>query len=128
MILEKARDLGLALSESQEFLRMQSARAVLDSNEAVTSTLQDYQQKQEQLLDLLSGDNPDRLRVAALSRDVETLQEQLLSNPVFSEAMEAQNAFSQLMAQVNREISACIGVQQSEGGCGGSCSGCSGCH
>ncbi|MEL7603218.1 MAG: YlbF family regulator [Bacillota bacterium] len=128
MILEKARDLGLALSESQEFSRMQSARAVLDANEAVTSTLQDYQQKQEQLLDLLSGDNPDRLQVAALSRDVETLQEQLLSNPVFSEAMEAQNAFSQLMAQVNREISACIGVQQSEGGCGGSCSGCSGCH
>ena len=107
---------------------MQSARALLDANEAVTSTLQDYQQKQEQLLDLLSGDNPDRLQVAALSRDVETLQEQLLSNPVFSEAMEAQNAFSQLMAQVNREISACIGVQQSEGGCGGSCSGCSGCH
>lgn len=128
MILEKARDLGLALSESQEFSRMQSARALLDANEAVTSTLQDYQQKQEQLLDLLSGDNPDRLQVAALSRDVETLQEQLLSNPVFSEAMEAQNAFSQLMAQVNREISACIGVQQSEGGCGGSCSGCSGCH
>ena len=128
MILEKARDLGLALSESQEFLRMQSARAVLDANETVTSTLGDYQQKQEQLMDLLSSDNPDRLQVAALSHDVETLQEQLLSNPVFSEAMEAQNAFSQLMAQVNREISACIGVQQSEEGCGGSCSGCSGCH
>lgn len=128
MILEKARDLGLALSETQEFLRMQSARAVLDANETVTSTLQDYQQKQEQLLDLLSSDNPERLQVSALSRDVETLQEQLLSNPVFSEAMEAQNAFSQLMAQVNREISACIGVQQSEESCGGSCSGCSGCH
>ncbi len=129
MILEKARDLGLALSESPEFLRMQSARVVLDANETVSSALQDYQQKQEQLLDMLSGENPDRLQVAALSRDVETLQEQLLSNPVFSEAMEAQNAFSQLMTQVNREISACIGVQQSdEGGCGGSCSGCSGCH
>ena len=128
MILEKARDLGVALSQSQEFIRMQSARAVLDANDVVTGALNDFQNKQDQLMELLSGENPDRLQVAALSRDVETLQEQLLQNPIFSEAMEAQNAFSQLMTQVNREISSCIGLQHEESGCGGSCSGCSGCH
>lgn len=128
MILEKARDLGVALSQSQEFIRMQSARAVLDANDVVTGALNDFQSKQDQLMELLSGENPDRLQVAALSRDVETLQEQLVQNPIFSEAMEAQNAFSQLMTQVNREISTCIGLQREESSCGGSCSGCSGCH
>lgn len=128
MILDKARELGLALSQSEEFLRMQSARAVMDSNDAVTGALQDYKDKQEELMGLLSGDEPDRLQVAALSRDVETLQEQLLNSPVFSEAMAAQNDFQQLMAKVNREIAACIGIQTEESGCGGSCSGCSGCH
>jgi cell fate (sporulation/competence/biofilm development) regulator YlbF (YheA/YmcA/DUF963 family) len=128
MILEKARDLGVALSQSQEFIRMQSSRAVLDANETVTGALNDFQSKQDQLMELLSGENPDRLQVAALSRDVETLQEQLIQNPIFAEAMEAQNAFSQLMTQVNKEISSCIGLQREESGCGGSCSGCSGCH
>lgn len=128
MILDKARELGLALSQSEEFLRMQSARAVMDSNEAVTDALQDYKDKQEELMGLLSGDEPDRLQVAALSRDVETLQEQLLNSPVFSEAMAAQNDFQQLMTKVNREIAACIGIQTEESGCGGSCASCSGCH
>lgn len=128
MILDKARELGLALSQSEEFLRMQSARAVMDSNEAVTDALQDYKDKQEELMGLLSGDEPDRLQVAALSRDVETLQEQLLNSPVFSEAMAAQNEFQQLMTKVNREIAACIGIQTEESGCGGSCASCSGCH
>ena len=128
MILDKARELGLALSQSEEFLRMQSARAVMDSNEAITDALQDYKDKQEELMGLLSGDEPDRLQVAALSRDVETLQEQLLNSPVFSEAMAAQNEFQQLMTKVNREIAACIGIQTEESGCGGSCASCSGCH
>ena len=130
MILDKARELGLALSESQEFLRMQGAREIMDGNDAVTSALAEYKEKQDQLVDLLSGEDPDRLLVASLSRDVETLQEQLLENPVFSEAMAAQNAFQLLMNQVNGEIAACIGAQsRTGGGCsGGSCGGCKGCH
>ena len=130
MILDKARELGLALSESQEFLRMQGAREIMDGNDAVTSALAEYKEKQDQLVDLLSGEDPDRLLVASLSRDVETLQEQLLENPVFAETMAAQNAFQLLMNQVNGEIAACIGGQTgSRGGCGGgSCEGCKGCH
>ncbi len=129
MILDKARELGIALSETPEFLRMQSARELMDANEAVTSALAEYKEKQEELVDLLSGEDADRLLIASLSRDVETLQEQLLENPVFAEAMAAQNAFQLLMSQVNGEIAACIGAQSRSGGCnGGSCEGCKGCH
>jgi len=130
MILDKARELGIALSESEEFLRFQAARTVMDMNEGVTAALQEYREKQGQLVETLSTDSPDRLLIASLSRDVETLQEQLLANPVFSEAMEAQNAFQQLMSQVNREIAACIGAESSSGvsGCGGNCESCRGCQ
>ena len=129
MILDKARELGIALSETPEFLRMQSAREIMDGNDAVTSALAEYKEKQDELVELLSGEDPDRLLVASLSRDVETLQEQLLENPIFAEAMAAQNAFQLLMSQVNTEIAACIGAQTSRGGCGGgSCEGCKGCH
>ena len=129
MILDKARELGIALSETPEFLRMQGARELMDANDAVTSALSEYKEKQEELVELLSGEEPDRLLVASLSRDVETLQEQLLENPILAEAMAAQNAFQLLMSQVNGEIAACIGAQSRSGGCGGgSCEGCQGCH
>lgn len=129
MILDKARELGIALSESAEFLRMQHAREIMDANEAVVAVLDEYKTKQDELVDLLSGEDPDRLVVAGLSRDVETLQEQLLENPVFAEAMAAQSAFQLLMNQVNGEIAACIGAQTGRSGCGGgSCEGCKGCH
>lgn len=128
MVLEKARELGIALSESEEFIRFQTARSLMDMNQGVSATLQEYKDKQEQLVDLLSTDSPDRLLIASLSKDTEALQEQLLANPVFSEAMEAQNAFQQLMSQVNQEIAACIGADSDRSGCGGSCEGCKGCQ
>ncbi len=130
MILEKARALGVALSESEEFSHMASARAALEENEAVSAMLSEYQQKQEQIIELLSADEMDRQMVATLSSDVEVLQGQLMENPLFMEAIEAQNTFQQLMTNVNREIGVCIGVMPHEhaDGCSHDCGSCGGCH
>ena len=129
MILDKARELGIALSESEEFLRMRQARALLDADSKITDTLMQFQDKQNELVTQLSGENPDQLLVASLSHDVELLQTQLLEIPLFAEAIEAQNAFQLLMSEVNKEIGACIGIETKESGgeCGGSCDGCAGC-
>ena len=128
MILEKARELGIALSESQEFQAMLSAREAFDANEAVTKMLEEYQNKQQQIMDMLSGDNLDRAAVTALSSDVEALQTQLTENPLFAAVMQAQNEFQNLMNQVNREIGRCIGMAEEEetieASCSGSCAGC----
>lgn len=127
MILDKARDLGISLSQSPEFIRMQSARALLDKSEDVSSALNEYKQKQEELLELLSTESPNRIFVASLSRDAEALRTQLLDNPIFTEVLEAQDDFEKLMRQVNKEISACIGTLN-ESNCSGTCSDCKGCH
>ncbi|MDL2235555.1 YlbF family regulator [Christensenellaceae bacterium OttesenSCG-928-L17] len=128
MILNKARELGIALSETEEFQRMGQARAVMEADQTVTDAMALFQAKQDELVALLSNDSPDRLLIASLSHEVEALQTQLLENPVFAEALEAQNAFQQMMNAVNREIGACIGaVAEEEAGCSGSCEGCAGC-
>ena len=127
MILDKARDLGISLSQSPEFIRMQSARALLDKSEDVSSALNEYKQKQEELLELLSTESPNRIFVASLSRDAEALRTQLLDNPIFTEVLEAQDDLEKLMRQVNKEISACIGTLN-ESNCSGTCSDCKGCH
>lgn len=131
MILEKARELGIALSESEEYLRMRTARELLNQNEAVSEMIREYQDKQEQLLSILSGDQLDREVVATLSSDVEAMQKQLLENPLFHEFLQSQKEFEQMLSQVNHEIGACIGLAPAEtyvSGCKGSCQGCTGCQ
>lgn len=129
MILEKSRELGIALSQSEEFIRMQITQNALEADPAVSEVLQAYREKQNELMEHLSGENTDRLLVASLSKDVEALQEQLLGNVIFNAAVDAQNAFNQLMDAVNKEIASCIGMGGAESqGCGGSCAGCTGCH
>lgn len=129
MILEKARELGIALSESAEFTRMNAAREAMEANEAVMNMLEEYQKKQEHIVDQLSSGDMDRAEVVALSSDVEALQAQLLENPLFAEAMEAQDAFQHMMKLVNQEIARCIGVEtEADHACSGSCEGCAGCQ
>ena len=129
MIIDKARELGIALSESEEFLRMTAAREAMENDENVTSMLNEYQSKQDQIVDMLSEPACDREAVVAMTADVERIQAALICDPVFSELMDAQNDFQQLMSKVNAVIGSCIGVEPpaSDGGCSGSCSSCSGC-
>lgn len=129
MVLEKAKELGLALCQSEEYVRMQESQAALEADSQLCAVMAEFRDKQEELMQTLqSEDGQDRLLVAAISRDVDALQGQLLENPIFQAAMEAQNSFQNLMQAVNREIAVCIGApQEEEEGCSGSCSGCSGC-
>ena len=128
MIIDKARELGIALSKSKEFQRMNAAREAMEADIAVTNMIEEYQSKQEQIVDILAETDPDRDLVVALTADVESIQSMLFCNPVFSELMDAQNDFQQLMAKVNAVIGSCIGVEPpAPNSCSGSCSSCSGC-
>ncbi|MEL7608461.1 MAG: YlbF family regulator [Bacillota bacterium] len=128
MIIDKARELGIALSESAEFTRMVETREALENDAATSEMLGEFRSKQEKMIQMLSDEESDREAVSALANDVENIQGMLLENPVFSNALDAQNDFQQLMNRVNSVISSCIGLEpRSGGGCGGSCSSCGGC-
>lgn len=119
----------MALCQSQEYGRMQAAQMVLESDELLCQSLEEFRSKQSELVEILQKDEgSDRLLIAALSRDVESLQTQLLENPLFSAAIAAQNEFAELMNAVNQEIAVCIGASaDSTESCGGACGSCSGC-
>ena len=131
MIIEKARELGLALSESEEFRQMLRARAAFDADEIVSGKFNEYNAKQEEIVSLLEQSDADSSRVSAMSDDLERLQKELLGDPVFSGLISAQNDFQQLMQRVNKTIGACIGMEEEEeeeSGCSGNCASCHSCH
>lgn len=130
MIIEKAQELGLALSESAEFCRMMDAKAAMDADEGVQNMMRDYTQKREDIVSLMESEDADKAEMMELSRQLDEVQSALVVNPLFMEMMEAQREFQALMQQVNRTIASCIGFdepQGDEGGCAGGCSSCAGC-
>ena len=131
MVIDKARELGLALSESPEFQRMLRARAAIEENETLTNTIALLQEKQDLIADRLAeGEDSDcRIDLATLSNEIDDIQRDLMESEPFVEMLEAQHEFENLMQRVNREIAACIGADFNENStaCSGDCGGCGGC-
>ena len=67
MIIEKAQELGLALSESAEFCRMMEAKAAMDKNEPIQHMMRDYTQKREDIVGLMEGEEADKGEMMDLS-------------------------------------------------------------
>lgn len=126
--IDKARELGVALANSPEFMRLSEAHERVDANAAVTDLIQEFRNKESEIVSMMEEDDVDREGVVILTSDIERIKEQLLTNQLFTELVEAQQAFSNLLSAVNREINVCIGIEEpEETACSGSCDGCRGC-
>jgi cell fate (sporulation/competence/biofilm development) regulator YlbF (YheA/YmcA/DUF963 family) len=129
MVIEKARELGIALSESMEFQRLNEARTAVDADGALSDMIDSFTNKRQEVMDALTDEDADPALLSAASREMERIQAILLENKLFQEMLDAQNDFQSLMSNVNNVIATCIGMENAgnEGGCGGSCSSCHGC-
>ena len=130
MIIEKAQELGLALSESVEFKRMMEARAALDADENIQKMMQSYTEKRESIVEMMEKEDADKDAMMSASREMEDLQKELLTHPIFIEMLAAQAEFQALMQHVNKTIATCIGMDDPDlespaaAGCTGSCATC----
>jgi cell fate (sporulation/competence/biofilm development) regulator YlbF (YheA/YmcA/DUF963 family) len=131
MIIEKARELGIALSESEEFVAMNEAQRAMERDESLMENLASFNEKQSRIMELMSSEDGAQAEISMLSTEMEALRTSLIENETFVKMLETQGAFQALMKRVNRAIGACIGADMEDeenGGCGGGCSGCRGCH
>jgi len=130
--IDKARELGMALVASPEYIRMQNAKQAMVANPELTILIAQYNEKQEALVSLMeSGDMDSKEPAVMLTNDIESIQKQLESNPLFMELITAQQEFSNLINAVNREINECVGIQNADSAtasCGGDCAHCKGCE
>lgn len=120
MVIDKARDLGIALSESPEFRHMLQVRAAIEENEMLVNMINLLHEKQHMIGKLLTeGEDTDsRTDIPALSNEIEDIQTELMKSQLFTEMLDAQHAFDALMQRVNRVIAACIGADFDDSACG----------
>lgn len=129
-MVQKARELGIALANCPEYIRMLHAKEALQKEETVNEVIGELAAKKIQLISSVSGDAPNSSTsydAALLSQDIERLQGQLTENPFFMEMTAAEKEFSGLLSAINREINLCIGFEEDQSTCNGNCAGCGGC-
>ncbi|MBA4347524.1 MAG: hypothetical protein C0413_01575 [Clostridiales bacterium] len=127
-MIELARELGVALANSCEFVQMKQAQSDFEGNEAIARLMQELNSKRDRLISILASDDVDDMEAVSLTNDIDRLEAQLKESPLYEELIAAQSAFSAVLTAVNDEINACIGAETSDSrGCSGDCGGCGGC-
>ena len=95
-MIEQARELGLALANSPEFLRMAKARQNMTENTALCELMTAFNDKRDAVVALMRSDDIDRVEALEMSADLERLQQQLFENPIFTEVIESERVFQEL--------------------------------
>ena len=129
-VFQKTRELGQALIESEAFQAMKAAEEKAAENREAAEMMQKYIDARTQIQELLSQENPDSAVLKRLSDEMDQTQSALNAMEDIVAMNEARAAFSELINQVHQVLQFIVPGRMPEenGGCGGSCSSCAGCH
>ena len=128
-VLECARQLGMAIVESDVYKNMQVAEASAMNNEEVSAAMARFIELKQLIGDEMSKEDANPLLLSEYGREMDELQQKLNDMQVVDEMTAARQRFSEMMNQVNKILEFIItGENSAQGGCSGNCSGCSGCH
>ena len=128
-VLECARQLGMAIVESDVYKNMQVTEASAMNNEEVSAAMARFIELKQLIGDEMSKEDANPLLLSEYGREMDELQQKLNDMQVVDEMTAARQRFSEMMNQVNKILEFIItGENSAQGGCSGNCSGCSGCH
>lgn len=127
-ILDKARELGGMLAQSEPFTQMVELEQAAMEDPDITDIYGEYTSLREQLQALDMEEEGHGVAADNLRRELDALETRLNERPEIRALEAARAGFNALMAQVNRVLQIALQGEDEEDGCGeGGCAGCQGC-
>lgn len=126
-VYELARELGNALLETEEGKRRNDARYVFDGDKAAQVQLFAYSNYKAAVQERYNNDQISDEELEAEQAKLNEMMEELKKNDIIMDMLNAETAFSAVVDQTMSILNSTL-TGQSEGGCGGCCSTCGGCH
>lgn len=126
-IFEKARELGIMLSETTQGKKLADAKYIFDGNEQAQKLFFEYQQKRNEIREKAKNNTLTGEEKEVFDKMTNEVQE----NAIIMELLIAENEFSEFMAMVLDLVKATADGEMPEAtslGCTGNCSSCGGCH
>lgn len=126
-LFEKARLLGEALLDSEEYRRLQSKQDLVNQNPEAQELFTQYNEMQKAVEMMLQQNEVDSVAMKTMSQRIEQCRGELQQLPDVIEMAQAQTDFQTLMNQVNQVIRYIITGELGDSNCTGDCSTCSSC-
>ncbi len=126
-ILEKAKELGIMISKSQQFADLKEAEAAHMADKEAMQIMMDYSNKQQDIQQRAMVPDISKEELTKLKEEAQAEFEKICKNDNIKAYLDASQTFAKMIEQVNSIIGYFV-KGGTESGCAGNCSGCSGCH
>lgn len=126
-IFDKARDLGLAVIESDVYKKMKDAEAAQETDADAMALLKEYSDLRVELGKEVQAGEPTSERMTEIRDLINTKYNEVSSHPTISAYIAAKNEFDLILQQMNTILSYYINGEDNSN-CGGDCASCGGCH
>lgn len=125
-IIEKAKELGALLEQSELVLKQKKAKKAFDECEELKTLIGEFNLAKMALTNESNKDQPDSKILEEYRTQTTSAYEKIMQHPVMMELNDAEMAMENLFRQINQILQESI--SDNEGGCTHNCATCSGCH
>ncbi len=126
-IIEKTKELGALLQQSEQVRKYTAAKADFDSDEKIQKLVREYNLHRMTMMSLTQAETQDPERIREAEERVGALYAEIMKNEKMQVMQEREKAVEELMNQINGVISYYI-TGEAPSGCTHDCSTCGGCH
>ncbi len=126
-VIDKAKELAAIIAQSPEYITMRATEDAAGQDEQLQELFKQYDSIHRDIEDATLKNEPDFDKIGSLTRDLDTVQQQIKAQPLYQALQQARKGFSDMMSAVNSELSATLNPGGSQGGCSGNCAACGGC-
>ncbi|MBR4333682.1 MAG: YlbF family regulator [Clostridia bacterium] len=127
-VIEKAKELAGVIAQSPEYITMRATEDAAGQDEQLQALYKKYDGIHRDIEEITLKKEPDFDQMDALARELEEVHGQIKAMPMYQALQSARKQFSDMMGQVNGELSAVLNPNgNAGGGCGGNCAACGGC-
>lgn len=126
-ILQKAKELGIMIAESGEFEKLKIAEERQLADPEAQKLMMEYANARDALSKKASSPDTTKEEFESIRKDMQAEFEKICANENIKAYLDANEAFSNMINQVNSIIGYFV-KGGDEGGCSGNCSSCGGCH
>ena len=127
-IIEKARELGMMLAESDEMKALKGAEELQLSDKDAQELLMEYANTRDALSQRAASPDVTKEDFEAIQKEMNDAFAKIMTNENIKRYIEANRDFKNLIDQVNAIISFFVKGEEQGGSCSGNCSSCGGCH
>ena len=131
-LVEKARELGVAIQDTDECTAFIVAKTAADKSEKLQDKLGQFNLKKLDLNRAIIAEEKDNEKIAELNGEVKNLYEAIVSDPLMiaysTTKDELDNTVRFIMQIIQGSANGDNPYEIEEQSCGGDCSACGGCH